>query len=47
MSTNVIQHAETANHVLIIGGGLAGMYAAIAAWEKGAEVTVFSKGKVG
>lgn len=47
MKTAVIQHTETVDSVLVIGGGLAGMYAAIAAWEKGAKVSVFSKGKVG
>ena len=47
MSAAVIHHTQTAESVLVIGGGLAGMYAAIAAWEKGAKVTVFSKGKVG
>ena len=44
---NVSQHTSTKDRVLVIGGGLAGMYAAIAAWETGAKVTIFSKGKVG
>ena len=44
---NVIRHSSTKDHVLVIGGGLAGMYAAIAAWEQGAKVTIFSKGRVG
>lgn len=33
--------------VLVIGGGLAGMYAAIAAWEAGQETTILSKGRTG
>lgn len=33
--------------VLVIGGGLAGMYAAIAAWKDGAQVTLLSKGRGG
>ena len=47
MSATVIQHTHTASRVLVIGGGLAGMYAAIAAWEQGVAVSMFSKGKVG
>lgn len=47
MRTTTIHHTETATAVLVIGGGLAGMYAALSAWEKGAKVVVFSKGKVG
>lgn len=47
MSRTVIHHTETASAVLVVGGGLAGMYAAITAFEKGAKVTLLSKGKTG
>ena len=33
--------------VLVVGGGLAGMYAAISAWKSGADVTLLSKGRAG
>ena len=33
--------------VLIIGGGLAGMYAALAARQRGVDVTLLSKGRTG
>lgn len=33
--------------VLVVGGGLAGMYAALAAWKDGAQVTLLSKGRAG
>lgn len=41
-----IETAE-ASSVLVIGGGLAGMYAAIAAWEAGQEAAILSKGRTG
>ena len=33
--------------VLVIGGGLAGMYAALAARQRGVDVTLLSKGRTG
>lgn len=33
--------------VLVIGGGLSGMYAAIAAWRAGADTVLLSKGRAG
>lgn len=33
--------------VLVIGGGLSGMYAALAAWKAGQTVTLLSKGRAG
>lgn len=47
MNRTVITHNETATSVLVIGGGLAGMYAAIAAHEKGAKAIILSKGRPG
>ncbi len=39
--------AQNASEVLVIGGGLAGMYSAIAAAENGARVTILCKSKTG
>ena len=46
MDWTQITRAEE-SQVLVLGGGLAGMYAAIAAWEAGHQVRILSKGRVG
>lgn len=43
----MILQQHDAYDVLVIGGGLAGMYAAIAAYKEGKSVAIVSKGKVG
>ena len=46
-SVSSVAHEEITTDVLVIGGGIAGIFAAIKAKEQGADVVLADKGTVG
>lgn len=47
ISSDTVQHKKKTSDVLVIGGGMAGLFAAVKAHDAGAKVMVVSKGRLG
>ena len=47
VNAGAIRARESVTDVLVIGGGMAGLFAAVKAHDAGAEVTLVSKGRLG